>query len=748
MSSELEKYQHLRDVEVQHTSAAQFSQEISDSLILQHNWGDLLSAAPLALSFVGACQLAASTPAASGMTLKCPSGGFAYLKYTSLQANLVLLSDTGRSAFLEAERRMEILKMNSRYLFSETGPVNKIIDALNDEVGAKRTLPGCMDTLTRMVKECEDSLEKTEAKFENWLEIAQELSQVATESEQDISNNKAENNGRILTEEARGKFAEEEKVRREEAVEEAKRRMRMAEDAFKSASKSLPSGWNAIGMNIVDGLGQSVLAIGSAVVTAFSPSKYLALGQSVLGLAKNATSQGGGCENEQDDAGNFNSGSAAHAIGDDPGLGQVDILITHLSTLLLLTKGKTGSCPDWDHLHSKSSNDDQTPAHIRIGLEISENQLERNSAIGTFSADLRMIIEEALKVVDELTKEMKGQREISAVPMLAAARNWSDRVSRLKDRTLALKARKDMLPGLAMGAKPPSMNKTKLKSTPSRSVVQSHLASATAMYESSSKNLHAQRQILDTSTERLLDNIVKISEIQHAISKLTTENIAFGEIIRILRASISHLSGLKAQITSLLQFFRGISAMVEFAAKGPCQSLLETLESGLERDSLHVVAGITYRDFQKQILMNTTFMLRGYFNIVFEVSGLYVEISRKYIMPGVNQIDKLGLTQCSDSPNSHEAVLRNEDLTKYRDDAIAEIKKLAENKQRALMARMDQRMLQIKQTTSQLPPGRQIKAVEEALEGEVASARGAIQDQQSYIDDTGKFLSAGFDEEL
>ncbi len=72
-------------------------------------------------------------------------------------------------------------------------------------------------------------------------------------------------------------------------------------------------------------------------------------------------------------------------------------------------------------------------------------------------------------------------------------------------------------------------------------------------------------------------------------------------------------------------------------------------------------------------------MLRGYFNIVFEVSGLYVEISRKYIMPGVNQIDKLGLTQCPDSPNSREAVLRNEDLTKYRDDAIAEIKKLAEN---------------------------------------------------------------------
>lgn len=40
-----------------------------------------------------------------------------------------------------------------------------------------------MDTLTRRVKECETSLEKMDAKFEKWLHIAEELSQVATESE-------------------------------------------------------------------------------------------------------------------------------------------------------------------------------------------------------------------------------------------------------------------------------------------------------------------------------------------------------------------------------------------------------------------------------------------------------------------------------------------------------------------------------------------------------------------------------------
>lgn len=73
------------------------------------------------------------------------------------------------------------------------------------------------------------------------------------------------------------------------------------------------------------------------------------------------------------------------------------------------------------------------------------------------------------------------------------------------------------------------------------------------------------------------------------------------EIVRILRASISALSGLKEQITQLLRFFQGISAMVEFAARGPCRDLLETLDSGVDRDDMGVISGITYRDFQKQV---------------------------------------------------------------------------------------------------------------------------------------------------
>lgn len=41
--------------------------------------------------------------------------------------------------------------------------------------------------------------------------------------------------------------------------------------------------------------------------------------------------------------------------------------------------------------------------------------------------------------------------------------------------------------------------------------------------------------------------------------------------------------------------------MVDLAARGPCESLLETLDLGLESDDPGVVDGMTYRDFQKQV---------------------------------------------------------------------------------------------------------------------------------------------------
>lgn len=42
--------------------------------------------------------------------------------------------------------------------------------------------------------------------------------------------------------------------------------------------------------------------------------------------------------------------------------------------------------------------------------------------------------------------------------------------------------------------------------------------------------------------------------------------------------------------------------MVEFAHRGPCKSLLKTLDHGADRDIGGAIAGISYTDFQKQVM--------------------------------------------------------------------------------------------------------------------------------------------------
>ena len=59
----------------------QFINDMKASTLFQFNWGELLSAAPTALSLMGSCWIAASAPVADQirMTKSVPIGGFKYI---------------------------------------------------------------------------------------------------------------------------------------------------------------------------------------------------------------------------------------------------------------------------------------------------------------------------------------------------------------------------------------------------------------------------------------------------------------------------------------------------------------------------------------------------------------------------------------------------------------------------------------------------------------------------------------------
>lgn len=63
-------------------AAVAFAKDVKQSLLFEYDWGDLLSAAPLCISLMGSCYVAATSERARGLSLKdCePKGGFKKIK--------------------------------------------------------------------------------------------------------------------------------------------------------------------------------------------------------------------------------------------------------------------------------------------------------------------------------------------------------------------------------------------------------------------------------------------------------------------------------------------------------------------------------------------------------------------------------------------------------------------------------------------------------------------------------------------
>ena len=59
-------------------AALAFAKDVKQSLLFKYDWSELLSAAPMCLALMGSCFVAATSPKATGMSLKeCePRGGF------------------------------------------------------------------------------------------------------------------------------------------------------------------------------------------------------------------------------------------------------------------------------------------------------------------------------------------------------------------------------------------------------------------------------------------------------------------------------------------------------------------------------------------------------------------------------------------------------------------------------------------------------------------------------------------------
>jgi hypothetical protein len=216
-TSQLEALQKIKDIQSQALkeeyggkASNQFIKETKNSALFQCNWGELLSAAPTALSLMGSCWIAASQEKAEQIMLgdSRPQGGFKYLsnrEKPTLRACLVdgkffrspskmptnqlpVCNNGGSRAFKLAGSNMDILRTRSQAIYGQGGRVSSVIlppnfhltKVLQIDVVFLR-LPGCtkstaaledfndaLDSLAEDAAYCAEVAKQTREAFDTW----------------------------------------------------------------------------------------------------------------------------------------------------------------------------------------------------------------------------------------------------------------------------------------------------------------------------------------------------------------------------------------------------------------------------------------------------------------------------------------------------------------------------------------------------------------------------------------------------
>ncbi|KAI4137753.1 MAG: hypothetical protein L6R39_007118 [Caloplaca ligustica] len=160
----------------------QYVEAYSQQLLMDSDceWGDLLSAAPRTLAFLGQAFVAATSNAANASVQIEKSG---LLQHTSLRANLQHSADLGLEAFIEAEGKMKKLQLMAELVNSNGGSIDKILRLCQNKSLARSDLPRQIDRLKKLSSDCVEDTAILQRKFQEWADLTAAIRRACTSAD-------------------------------------------------------------------------------------------------------------------------------------------------------------------------------------------------------------------------------------------------------------------------------------------------------------------------------------------------------------------------------------------------------------------------------------------------------------------------------------------------------------------------------------------------------------------------------------
>ena len=493
--------------------------------------------------------------------------------------------------------------MDAIRLYSAQVPdrVKKIVRTLvqGSTEDVRDFLPIELGKIERNSAECLRLAQSVEAKFEHVMDLTGELLEVASAARGYYQKAQEETQLKRDIALAKEKAAREKLKLAKEQQQKLEKEVREAKRSWEKAVDSMPSGWDVLGMEVVETIVHGIFGD---------------LGSSAPG----------------EDRG---SGAEQSPTKDQPepvarGADRLKILTTQLSEdLMSASTGDTG--PKEEPLDKKLQK-------MKIFMESLQEELAGKGA-DSIHPEVQELLKQGLEISQEGEK-MASQFSFRPANLMGIAKQATN----LKDKVVKFcTKRRTKTNANPYTTKPPQQAKSMARCGNSgrTSAAKSAVEGARVKMAETKSLLERQENRYDQTCEQLKESNEELSKVLESLTELSPEKLAdFDQIRNTLMRGIKALASVREQWQKLVEFFQYITNIIKVCQNESLSSFVEYAKVGQKRALENGYAGV---DFMRDLIYEQVSQANTTSYVVWSISDTYVEISRNHLMSRLASLGQL-----------------------------------------------------------------------------------------------------------
>ncbi|KAK6466264.1 hypothetical protein HHUSO_G36553 [Huso huso] len=568
------------------------------------NWEEYLMPGPLSIAILGELVFISSNSDFS-INQKPPKDGFKYIRYPdSFRACLMQVSNSGWVAFNEAHTNMDQIRLHSHNVPNYMKMTVNTLLQDNDEL-IKALLPSQLENISTIAEECTRLAVSTEKKFTDVILLIQEMLEACMNSKQCYEEDIRLINLKLEEAKMKKESSEQAKKLAENNFKKMDKQLEETHKQFTQAMDSMPSGWDMVGMNFVQGLQSSLDGLISGMVGI------------VPEPAKLVSAVGGNTKKRDIECNPF----AANNVYSKSG--QLLTLAQQIHNLVDKDKIK------WSEVYNEKTSS-ATSEWLKKLFENTQGLIQSEESCKPKKKALS-ICKAAISICDTLTDiAPTGDCTVEKMKQLIA------QIKNLKTQTQKFDSKsKVVTKSSPFSATPPQIAKHAPESGDKKSAGQIVSDNARFRIEQSRVQLEQVQDMYQKSMENLEKNNKELTDILVTMRSCKIKEIDFKTAMKMLVKGLDAMGRVKEQWEKMVRFFQMISNLIKTCLSTSLKEFVSTAEN------IQKVAGYSYNAFVKDMIYSQAFQASNIANLVHMISGTYTEVSSQYLMDRVSSLGKL-----------------------------------------------------------------------------------------------------------